>query len=67
MIRAFKEDKKRVIDILASSFNDNKSVNYILKQDQNRVQRIRSLMAYSFDICQTFGDVFLSDDKNAVH
>lgn len=64
MIRAFKEDKKRVIDILASSFDDNKSVNYILKQDQNRVQRIKNLMAYSFDICQMFGDVFLSDDKN---
>lgn len=64
MIRASKEDKKRVIDILASSFDDNKSVNYIIKQDPKRVQRISALMAYSFDICQAFGDVFLSDDKN---
>ena len=64
MIRALKEDKKRVIDILVSSFDDNKSVNYIIKQDSRRVQRISALMAYSFDICRMFGHVFLSDDKN---
>lgn len=64
MIRADTADKSRVIEILTNSFEDNKSVNYIIKQDQNRVQRIRTLMAYSFDICQMFGDVFLSDDKN---
>ncbi len=64
MHRAEYKDKNRIIDILTSSFDDNKSVNYILKQDQNRVRRIRTLMAYSFDICRMFGDVFLSDDKN---
>jgi hypothetical protein len=64
MIRAEYKDKERIVEILTNSFQDNKSVNYILKQDQKRVQRIRNLMAYSFDFCYMFGDVFLSEDKS---
>lgn len=63
MIRAGYKDKQLVTNILAASFNDNKSVNYIVKQDSKRDQRLRSLMEYSFDVCYLFGDVFLSDDK----
>lgn len=63
MIRANINDKLLVVDMLARSFDDNKSVNYIVKQDSNRSQRLRSLMEYSFDVCHSFGDVFLSDDK----
>ena len=64
MIRADYKDKQLITDILATSFNDNKSVNYIVKQDSKREQRLRSLMEYSFDVCHLFGDVFLSDDKS---
>lgn len=63
MIRAGIEDKNRVVDILSKSFDDNKSVNYIIQQDAKRKQRIRNLMAYSFDLCHSFGDVFISDNK----
>ncbi len=63
MIRGEYSDKNRVVDILMSSFDDNKSVNYIIKQDKKRVQRIKSLIEYSFDMCHMFGDVFLSNDK----
>jgi ribosomal protein S18 acetylase RimI-like enzyme len=65
MIRAEKKDKELVIEILARSFNHNKSVNYIIKQDSKKDLRLRSLMAYSFDVCHVDGDVLLSDDKNA--
>lgn len=64
MVRAVYQDKKKIVDILTSSFDDNKSVNYVINQDKKRVQRIRSLMDYSFEVCYRFGDVFLSDDKN---
>ena len=40
MIRADYKDKQRVVNILAHSFDDNKSVNYIIKQDGKRVQRL---------------------------
>ena len=63
MIKATNKDRDRVIGILAESFNDNQSVNYIIKQDKKRNHRIRKLMAYSFDVCYLFGDVFLSEDK----
>ena len=63
MTRAKYSDKRLIVNILSSSFEDNKSVNYILKQDKKRVDRIKNLMEYSFDMCYYFGEVFLSDDK----
>ena len=63
MIRAEYKDKELVVDILTESFNDNKSVNYIITQDKKRRQRIRKLMDYSFDVCHSFGNVFITDDK----
>ncbi|MBN8856659.1 MAG: GNAT family N-acetyltransferase [Sphingobacteriales bacterium 50-39] len=65
MIRANHEDKNTVVDILSKSFDDNKSVNYVIKQDRSRHRRISRLMEYSFDYCTLFGEVFLSEDKNA--
>ncbi|HEY5463239.1 MAG TPA: GNAT family N-acetyltransferase [Hanamia sp.] len=64
MIKATNKERDRVIDILAESFNDNQSVNYIVKQDQKRNLRIRKLMAYSFDVCYLYGGVYLTDDKS---
>lgn len=65
MIRATYSDKEHVVNILSASFDDNRSVNYIVKQDRRRKQRIRRLMEYSFEVCYRFGKVFLSDDKKA--
>ncbi|MBS1512805.1 MAG: GNAT family N-acetyltransferase [Bacteroidetes bacterium] len=63
MVKAVLNDRELVTDILTHSFIDNKSVNYIVKQDKKKVKRIKSLMKYSFDICYLYGDVFLSDDR----
>jgi ribosomal protein S18 acetylase RimI-like enzyme len=41
------------------------SVNYIVRQDAKRIQRIRALMQYSFEVCYRFGDVWLSNDHTA--
>ena len=65
MIRADYKDKGRIIKILAESFDDNKSVNSIIKKDKNRSERIKKLMDYSFEVCYLFGDVFLSENKKA--
>lgn len=65
MIKAEYSDKDLVIDILTSSFDTNKSVNYIVSQDKYRRDRIKTLMSYSFDLCYLFGEIFLSDDKKA--
>lgn len=63
MKKAKAEDKKLVIDILSKSFNENQSVNYIVKQDSKRESRLKELMAYSFNICYQYGEVYLSDDN----
>lgn len=65
MIRAEYQDKRLVVEILSHSFDDNKSVNYVINQNRSRKRRISRLMEYSFDYCNMFGEVFLSDDKNA--
>jgi len=65
MKKAAASDKGWVVEILAKSFDSNKSVNFIVKQDESRLARIRALMGYSFDICHLFGAVFVSDDKKA--
>jgi len=65
MKRADPSRKSLVIDILTKSFDDNRSVNYVVKQGANRETRIRGLMDYSFDACNAFGDVWISDDAKA--
>jgi GNAT superfamily N-acetyltransferase len=63
MVRANLNDRKLVTEILSGSFNDNKSVNYLLPQDSRRHARLQKFMEYSFDVCHRFGDVFLSEDR----
>ncbi len=63
MIKAQYEHKNLVVDILTWSFDGNKSVNYIIEQDDKRIERIKSLMDYSFEMCYLFGDIFLTEDK----
>ena len=65
MIEATYSDKTAIVDLLARSFDDNKSVNYLIKQDGKRLKRINRLIAYSFNVCYAFGKVVLSEDKKA--
>jgi ribosomal protein S18 acetylase RimI-like enzyme len=65
MKRAGEDQRSLVVDILTKSFDNNKSVNYVVKPDERRQERIRGLMDYSFNICNSFGDVWMSDDNQA--
>lgn len=65
MIKATKHDKALIVDILTKAFDANQSVNHVVKQDEKRIERIKVLMDYSFEICSRFGDIYLSDDKSA--
>jgi len=51
------------IDILTKAFDKNKSVNYVIKQDNRREKRIRSLIEYSFNNTLRFGKIFSIDNK----
>ena len=65
MLKANYNDKEQILDILCASFDSNLSVNYVVKQDRKRKRRIRILMNYSFEMCFKFGQIYLSDDKEA--
>jgi ribosomal protein S18 acetylase RimI-like enzyme len=65
MRRANAADKPIIVDILTRAFDTNKSVNYIVRQDARRVDRMRTLMSYSFDVCDKFGEVWISDARDA--
>ena len=63
MIRAQPTDKELIVNMLVASFEDNRSVNYIIGQNNKRIERIKCLMEYAYDVCNLFGDIFLSEDK----
>ncbi|MEJ5962644.1 GNAT family N-acetyltransferase [Pedobacter immunditicola] len=65
MIKATYADKSLVLDILTKSFEKNKSVNYVIRQNHKKFMRIYELMDYSFEQCYLFGEIYLSDDRNA--
>lgn len=65
MKKAPLSQKALIVDILSESFKQNKSVNFVVKQDKNRMNHIRELIDYSFNVCQEFGDVWLSEDNQA--
>lgn len=65
MLKAETADKELLTQILSKSFEQNQSVNYIVRQDGKQLNRIDALMDYSFDVCSLFGDIFFSDDHKA--
>jgi len=64
MKRAENTDRDTIVNILVEAFKDNKSVNYIIKQDAKREVRLKRLMEYSHDLCKLYGDVFITNDKS---
>ncbi len=65
MRKALISDKLLVIDILSKSFDQNKSINFVIKKDSKRKKRIEALMEYSFFMGMNFGNVFISDNNNS--
>lgn len=62
MIKVGHDKKELVVSILIESFKSNLSVNYIAGASNGKSKRIKALMEYSFEICQLFGNVYISDD-----
>ena len=54
---------QKIISVLCSSFDSNRSVNYAIKQDAKRKLRLRNLIAYSFEVAKRKGEVFLDETQ----
>ncbi len=65
MKKAQYQDKPQIVEMLTEAFHDNQSVNYVVKQDEKRMERVRALMEYSFEMCWNWGEVYLSEDESA--
>ena len=59
------QNKSVILDILCESFDQNTSVNFVVKQDDKRKQRLRILMAYSFYKGLKSGEIYLNESKTA--
>lgn len=59
--------RNRVVEILTQSFKENKSTNFVIKQDEKRDKRLKKLIEYSIFYGDRFGEVFLSEDKNSCY
>lgn len=59
-------EKQFVLDIITEAFDKNKSANYVIKQDKKRVQRLRSLIGYSYNICKRYGKIYVNENEKAV-
>lgn len=51
--------------MLEKAFDDNLSVNYVVKQDQYRKRRLHLLMQYTVFQGEKFGKVYLSEDEQS--
>lgn len=66
MRMAEKKDKIDVVNILTSAFINvliPNSINFVVKNDKKRRERLRSLMEFQFDIGLELGHIFISDDS----
>ncbi len=63
-MQAGNHNKDRIIEILTNSFDDNKSTNWVVKNDKHRVSRIQKLMLYAYDLCEKQNGTHISDDQN---
>ena len=60
------DTKQRVIDIISETFDDNAMINFIVKQDKHRSNRIRRLAEYAYNRCARRQGVYISQDGQGV-
>lgn len=58
------EQKEKIITILTHSFDQNKSTNFVVKQDNKRGKRLRFLIEYSLFNAEKSGFVLLNDTED---
>lgn len=62
MKKALISDKAKVVKIICESFDKNPHVNYIIKNDSKRNQRMAALAEYAFEFAMRRNGVNLTDD-----
>src|SRR6218665_863184 len=55
--------QERIVQLLTKSFDDNKSVNFVAKQDVKRVKRIAFLMRYCYRLGKRYGKIYENEAR----
>ncbi len=66
MIKATRKDKKRVLEILTEAFWDDPHILWFTGQGSNKKKGIETMMSHAFEMAITRGEVYLSNDKDAI-
>ncbi len=68
MRKGVKTDKKIVSEILISAFSplkEKNSINFVVKQDEKRAERMQILMDYLFEKALSYGEIYISNNNKA--
>lgn len=60
------ELRDRAIQIIEDAFDGNPMINFIIKSDHKRKERLRALAAYSYDRCARREGVYFSSDHEGI-
>lgn len=69
MRKAVKSEESEIIDVLLSAFDSlifPNSMNFVVKQDDNRTQRLRGLLEYQVKKAFEFGAIYVNEELTAV-
>jgi hypothetical protein len=66
MIKAIYNDKEYVLDLLFRTYQTSKGVNYVIKQDEKKLDRLKVLLEFSFERCWRSGEIYFSDNRKGV-
>jgi len=61
-----REQKKKLNNILLEAFYDNKSLNYVVKQDKKKDKRLKRLINYSIFMGEEFGKIYYFEKTCAI-
>ncbi|MGD1889484.1 MAG: GNAT family N-acetyltransferase [Cyclobacteriaceae bacterium] len=66
IIRATRQDKDRMVDILSRAFKHDPHVQWFVGSGKSRARRLKTLMEFAFEKGIADQEIYLTTDKNAV-
>jgi len=66
VIKATRADKSKVLEILTEAFWNDPHINWFTGSGKNKKKRLESMMSHAFESALVRGDVYLTEDKEAV-
>lgn len=66
MRKGTKSDKETVINIILDAFDNNPSVNWVVKDDHKKEYRFKELASYAFETALARDGILLSDDETGI-